>query len=101
LQEAQTLYMECIERALDGTHYHEKFLDLFFRNRNKIIICKKCNHSFYSAAKYRDIELQVQNMKNLEESISSIFEPEILEGENKYQCDNCNMKTDAYLFNNI
>jgi len=40
-------------------------------------------------------------MKNLEESISSIFEPEILEGENKYQCDNCNKKTDAYLFNNI
>lgn len=42
-----------------------------------------------------ELELNVQRMGSLEESIGNYFQPEELCGENQYLCARCSRKTDA------
>ena len=54
-----------------------------------------CNISKERYENFPDLILQVKGMKNIEESINQLMTPELLEGDNKYFCENCNEKNEA------
>lgn len=56
------------------------------------LICKGCPHYSEREELFLAVSLQVKNKKNINESLASFIEGEMLEGDNAYQCDKCDKK---------
>ena len=51
-----------------------------------------CNHKRYNEFFYNNIQLEVKGFNNLDSSMKNYFKTEIMDGENKINCEECNMK---------
>ena len=51
-----------------------------------------CNHKRYNEFFYNNIQLEVKDFNNLDSSMKNYFKTEIMDGENKINCEECNMK---------
>ena len=57
--------------------------------------CKECNTRSPNEVPFYDLDLKVQGIKSLEESLDDFFKEDELTGDNKYQCSACDKKTEA------
>lgn len=69
------------------------FLGLVLHGRCSV--CQQASESSSNLVAFVELELNVQRMASLEESIANYFQPEELCGENQYRCARCACKTDA------
>ena len=51
-----------------------------------------CNHKRYNEFFYNNIQLEVKGFNNLDSSMKNYFKTEIMDGENKINCEECHMK---------
>jgi hypothetical protein len=51
-----------------------------------------CNHKRYNEFFYNNIQLEVKGFNNLSNSLKNYFKTEIMDGENKINCEECNIK---------
>lgn len=51
--------------------------------------CLSCGALSNKVDDIMDISLEIMHSSSLQESIQKFFQPEILDGNNKYRCDNC------------
>ena len=51
-----------------------------------------CGHKRYNEFFYNNIQLEVKGFNNLNSSLKNYFKTEIMDGENKINCEGCNMK---------
>ena len=51
-----------------------------------------CKHKRYNEFFYNNIQLEVKGFNNLDSSMKNYFKTEIMDGENKINCEECNMK---------
>ena len=51
-----------------------------------------CGHKRYNEFFYNNIQLEVKGFNNLNNSLKNYFKTEIMDGENKINCEGCNMK---------
>ena len=51
-----------------------------------------CGHKRYNEFFYNNIQLEVKGFNNLYNSLKNYFKTEIMDGENKINCEGCNMK---------
>lgn len=56
------------------------------------LICKGCPHYSEREEIFHTLGLQVQNKRNIQESLQSFIQGEMLEGSNAYFCETCNKK---------
>lgn len=60
------------------------------------ITCQVCNHVSGREEHFLDIQVALSGKSGLEESMAGIFvDTELLEGSNRYQCDQCQCLVDA------
>ena len=50
---------------------------------------------------FRDISLTVGGVTSLEESLSLLVQPELMEGDNKVSCDACDTRRDSHRYEPI
>ena len=68
------------------------------------IICKECNKKSLTFEESNMLQLSLpeeNKQTELKDCIKNYFSEELLEGENKYHCDNCNKKVNALRKNRI
>ena len=51
-----------------------------------------CNHKRYNEFFYNNIQLEVKGFNNLDSSMKNYFKTEIMDGENKINCEECHVK---------
>ncbi|KAI0374832.1 cysteine proteinase [Pilatotrama ljubarskyi] len=58
-------------------------------------VCQKCQRRSERDSDFLEIELNLENNATLEDRLSALLEPEILSGDNKYLCQQCDSLQDA------
>lgn len=107
------ILFDVIERSLQNTSQTNLIRNLYRGTMANKIICLNCQSrsDIFDSRKtllkqlflgvsereeeFFDIQVIVKGFKSLEQSLQSFVTFEILTGENKYQCDNCQTKSDA------
>ena len=51
-----------------------------------------CGHKRYNEFCYYNIQVEIKNCNNLYESLNNYFKEEVMDGENKINCEECNTK---------
>uniref|UniRef100_A0AAF5DBG5 USP domain-containing protein n=1 Tax=Strongyloides stercoralis TaxID=6248 RepID=A0AAF5DBG5_STRER len=99
--------LEALEDCKDYLHQIKKPLtceSTFNGSITKNIICRNCKKCIKSKEKFNiltmpvDINHSIKSSKYGAWSLARWSNLEILDGENKYQCDNCNSKQNAFMF---
>jgi ubiquitin C-terminal hydrolase len=52
----------------------------------------ECNHKRFNESFYYNIQLEVKNYSNIYDSLNNYFKIEIMSGDNKINCEECNIK---------
>ncbi|KAI0362032.1 cysteine proteinase [Trametes cingulata] len=58
-------------------------------------VCQNCHRRSERDSDFLEIELNLENNATLEDRLSALLEPEILSGDNKYLCQQCDSLQDA------
>ena len=85
-----------LENRLKNTN-NENLLKYFFLGRlnDTFTFQEGCNHHRTNVNDFYSIQLQVQNKKNIYESLDTLTEGELMNGDNCIFCPNCNKKFPA------
>ncbi|KAG1052933.1 hypothetical protein G6F43_004949 [Rhizopus delemar] len=87
VQEFNRLLQDNLERKMKGTPAEDSIKRLFVGKMKSYIKCINVEYESSRSEDYYDIQLNVKNCKNLEESFRNYIEVETLEGENKYMAE--------------
>ncbi|OCH88183.1 cysteine proteinase [Obba rivulosa] len=58
-------------------------------------VCENCGHRSERESDFLEIEVNIQNNSTLEDRIAAMLQPEVLTGDNKYRCPQCDSLQDA------
>ena len=99
-QEFMKMYLTYIENELSKhggipSHLRNLVKDNFSGKYAYCTTCKECNTKSPNEVPFYDLHLKVQGIKTLEESLEDFFKEDELVGDNKYQCGQCDKKTEA------
>ena len=85
--------LDKIENRLKGTK-NENLVKYFFQGRQNDILTfqEGCTHHRTNTNNFYSIQLQVQNKKNIYESLDSLTAGELMDGDNCIFCAKCNKK---------
>ena len=91
------IFIDKIESDIKNLYMNEnKYKDLFrfFFGIKALDELKfvDCGHKRYNEFFYNNIQLEVKGFNNLNSSLKNYFKTEIMDGENKINCEGCNMK---------
>ena len=93
------MFIDKIENDIKNIYINEKenkYKDLFrlFFGIKALDELKfvDCGHKRYNEFFYNNIQLEVKGFNNLDNSLKNYFKTEIMDGENKINCEGCNMK---------
>merc|ERR1711933_424997 len=86
---------DAIERSLKGTKNESLINEIYQGQMVSRTLCLKCEYCSERKENFLDAIVQIQGLKNLSESLSSLCKSEYLVGDNKYLCEKCNAKVDA------
>ncbi|CAO3702673.1 unnamed protein product [Rhizopus stolonifer] len=87
VQEFNRLLQDNLERKMKGTPAEGSIQRLFVGKMKSYIRCVHVDYESSRSEDFYDIQLNVKNCKNLEESFKNYIEMEILEGDNKYSAE--------------
>ena len=71
---------------------------IFQRQTNYVTKCLKCKNKSMRPSSYYEISLNIKGHRSVEDCIQSYLAAEVLEGENKYFCEQCATKQSAERF---
>ena len=93
IDEFFVILLDKIEEHLKGTQ-NADLVKYFFQGKNsdELIFQNACNNNRENELSFYSIQVQVKNKKSLQESLDSIIEGELMDGDNKIFCDSCNTK---------
>ncbi|XP_010487240.1 PREDICTED: ubiquitin carboxyl-terminal hydrolase 25-like [Camelina sativa] len=63
--------------------------EIFGGSLQSQVKCLSCGAESNKADEIMDISLEILNSSSLKESLQKFFQPEILDGNNKYRCESC------------
>ncbi|EAR98459.2 ubiquitin carboxy-terminal hydrolase (macronuclear) [Tetrahymena thermophila SB210] len=95
IQEAIRVIFDGLEKALKGTEFQNKLLENFKIETVDKIKCLNCGNSSERINIQYDLMTQIKGQTCLEESLINFQNYEKLNGDNKYNCENCGSKQDA------
>ena len=77
-----------------------KIKDLYQGELQSYVKCSECGYESLSTDHYLDLSLPIRTDSNtlnrsLHKALSNFIKPELLEGDNQYQCSACNKKVNA------
>ena len=91
-KDSQEFYLELCDKLETMVNVlPEKFLikNFFCGKISHKSTCNSCNNISENFEEFKSLSIEVENLKNLEESLTKYFSEEIIED---YQCSNCNKK---------
>ncbi|CAI5708740.1 unnamed protein product [Peronospora destructor] len=78
---------------------HWDLVDRIFQGQiNYVTKCLRCKNKSKRSSFYYEISLNIKGHKSVDDCIKSYLAAEVLEGENKYFCEHCNIKQCAERF---
>jgi ubiquitin C-terminal hydrolase len=93
--EFMNMLLDRLEGILKRTQ-EEKLLSQFFGGAlSNQIISKDCTHVSEREENFFTLSLDIKNKKSILESLALYVEGDMLEGDNKFHCSECNAKVDA------
>lgn len=93
--EFMNMLLDRLESILKKTQ-EEKLLSQFFGGAlSNQIISKDCTHVSEREENFFTLSLDIKNKKSILESLALYVEGDMLEGDNKFHCSECNAKVDA------
>lgn len=84
VQELNRILMDRLEHRMKGTAVEGKINELFVGKMKSYIKCINVEYESSRVEDFWDIQLNVKDMKNLQESFEQYIEVEIMNGENQY-----------------
>ncbi|KAL4440027.1 hypothetical protein ABPG75_003028 [Micractinium tetrahymenae] len=98
-QEFMKLFLSLLEARFEQQEDVKDVIQSLFRGqRGYSTTCRTCGRQSESSARsenFYEVDVPVKGHKSLTESLASMLFPEMLEGDNQYQCDFCGHKVDA------
>ena len=76
----------------DKNHYIDLFKYFFGIKLTDELYFIECKHKRFNESFCYNIQLEVKNYKNIKDSLSNYFKIEIMGGDNKINCEECNTK---------
>lgn len=101
VQELFRVLVEALEERWKNTPHKGRIENLFEGKIIDYVKCLKCGQVKSKPDIYLDLSLAIKAdgefkpYKSLEESLSAFIKPELLNGNNKYRCEDCNSLEDA------
>ena len=89
------MLIDRIENLIKGTKEEKVMKNLFYGVFSNEFICKGCPHYSEREEQFMAIPLQVKNKKSILEGLETFVEGEMLEGDNAYFCEKCEVKRDT------
>ena len=68
------------------------FKSIFQGTYSNQFICQDCDHSYDRQEEFLALNLPVKTFSNLEQSMAQFVKDELLNGDNSYFCEKCNLK---------
>ncbi len=87
-----SIFLDRIQDQIKNTSHSEFMVAHFGGLLNNELICKECPHQYDREEPFFAINLPVLQKKSIFESLSSFIEGEVLDGDNAYFCEKCQMK---------
>lgn len=86
------MFMDKLEFAIKSSPQEKVIQDHFGGTYANELICKGCPHYSERSEPYLAVNLQVKNKKSIKDSLDSLIEGEMLDGDNSYYCEKCDKK---------
>ena len=83
-------YLDLLEEGLKGSKEKKIVKTLFEGKFSNQLICIDCPHRSDREEAFVTLNIQVKNKRNIDESLSAMIKPEMLQGDNAYNCSQCN-----------
>jgi len=91
-----------LDTEFKGTHGRQVISNIFGGILQSIIRCKACGKESPKEEQFIDLSLPISNIDlDIVSMLHSFLAPELLEGDNKYFCENCNAKQNAEKFSKV
>ncbi|CCE65580.1 hypothetical protein TPHA_0L02290 [Tetrapisispora phaffii CBS 4417] len=95
VQELNRILMDRLETRMKGTKVEGKLSELFVGKMKSYIKCKNVDYESSRVEEFWDIQLNVKDLKNLQQSFENYIEVELMDGENQYAAPDFGLQ-DAY-----
>lgn len=89
------MFLDKLEWAIKNSPDANCIQDIFGGKLIHQIISKECAHTSSREENFMTLSLEVKNKKSITESLELFIKPDILDGENKYHCAECNAQVAA------
>ena len=86
-QEFYNNFCEQIENKLKDTKYKYIINDVFMGKTCSSVICDRCQHISNRLEDFYNLQLEVKNIKSLNDSLQKLIIPETIDG---FKCEGCN-----------
>lgn len=87
-----TRYLDLLEEGLKGTKESKIIKTLFEGKFSNQLIWVDCPHRSEREESFVTLNLQVKNKRDVDESLNTLIEAELLQGDNAYNCSECDKK---------
>lgn len=95
VHELNRLLFEAIEMSLRRTSGDGQISKLYQGSMASNVKCKGCGRVSQRKEHFEDVTVFVKDRNSIIDSLSDIFQSELLEGDNQYFCEACDCKQDA------
>lgn len=101
VQEFCRVLFDAVEESVKGTEQAKMITELYEGTILDYVKCLQCNQESRKEDKFLDLSLTVKNEfeglynDSVEKAFTNYLKPEMLSGDNKYLCENCQARTDA------
>jgi len=93
--------LDKIESVIKGTQDEKAVREFFGGTLLQQVHAKDCGHISKREEDMLTIPVEVKGKSNLYESLEAFVKADILDGDNKYQCSQCNQMVDARKFSSL
>ena len=95
VHELNRVLFEAIETSLKNTNSQDLLNKLYRGTLVNKVRCLTCGYTSEREEHFQDITAVVKNYSSLIYSLNDFVQPQLLDGENQYFCEQCNCKNDA------